>query len=87
MIRINFQVFKWIADHGVTNDKNYPYKEHDSISCPVNLAGRSNRRVAGGVFLPSSDEESLRRVLATYGPVAVAVYASTQKFSDYRSGK
>ncbi|VBB35398.1 unnamed protein product, partial [Acanthocheilonema viteae] len=81
------QVFDWIADHGVTTDRNYPYKERDSYSCPIKANQRIKGGLVGSILLPFDNEEIIKRVLAVYGPVSVSLHATKSSFQNYASGK
>nr|CDQ01801.1 Bm12796 [Brugia malayi] len=80
-------VFRWVAEHGVKTDKSYPYKENDSVSCPRNTPQRRKYGLADAFYLPPSNEQILKKILALYGPVCVSLHSSLQSFVAYRSGK
>ncbi|VDK84305.1 unnamed protein product [Litomosoides sigmodontis] len=76
-------VFDWVAENGVATDKHYPYKESDSVSCPIRKSERAKGALAGSAFLPHGDEDVIRRVLALYGPVCLSLHASLADFQFY----
>ncbi|VIO97013.1 Papain family cysteine protease containing protein [Brugia malayi] len=80
-------VFRWVAEHGVKTDKSYPYKENDSVSCPRNTPQRRKYGLADAFYLPPSNEQILKKILALYGPVCVSLHSSLQSFVAYRSEK
>jgi Papain family cysteine protease len=76
---------QYIADSsGVNTDQSYPYTATDGNVCKFNrqLAGA---KITGFKSVPYLDEVELKKVVATVGPVAAALYVSDQ-FMYYADG-
>lgn len=71
-------------ENGIDDEKSYPY-EARTRKCRFNPDKVAFADQAGAL-LPSGDEEALKKVVATYGPVAVAIDASSIWFQFYRKG-
>uniref|UniRef100_A0A672HN48 Cathepsin S, ortholog 1 n=2 Tax=Salarias fasciatus TaxID=181472 RepID=A0A672HN48_SALFA len=73
-----------IRNRGVDSEEFYPY-EHKNGKCRYSVKGKaaycSNFHV-----LPRGDEDELQAVVASVGPVAVAVNARLSSFHFYRGG-
>lgn len=69
---------------GIDDESSYPYEGRDG-KCRFN-----KKRVvisdAGAAVLPEGDEQKLKEVVAKFGPVAVAIDASSLWFQFYRHG-
>ena len=50
------------------------------------LGDTKRYKIKGYATIPYGDEEMIKRIVATYGPVAVAIDASDWGFSRYSSG-
>lgn len=77
--------FNFIANEGGIDDwKSYPYEEQ-ARECRF-----EPKKVAmddfGAIVLPEGDEDKLKRVVATFGPVSVAIDASLPSFQMYKKG-
>lgn len=72
------------AEGGIDDEKSYPY-EATTRKCRF-----KKEKVAfsdtGAVILPEGDEETLKQVVAKFGPVAVAIDAGLPSFQLYRKG-
>eukprot|EP00126_Sphaerothecum_destruens_P007153 Sdes_comp19714_c0_seq2m11655 len=78
------QAFRYIRDsQGVVSFKSYPYTGVQG-KCHTNpFAVVAN--ITGWFDIPFGDEETLKEMVATKGPVAVAIHVSN-KFKFYKSG-
>lgn len=79
------QAFQYIKENGgIDTEKSYPYEAQDD-TCHFN-----NKNVGatdkGYVDIPSTDEEALKKAVATIGPVSVAIDASHESFQFYEKG-
>lgn len=72
------------AEGGIEDERSYPY-EARTRECRFNKA-KSVMFDAGHAMLPPGDEQALKKAVATFGPVAVAIDASSLWFSFYRHG-
>lgn len=68
---------------GIQDEHSYPYKAWES-DCHFNkqLSVMTDK---AGAFLPKDDEEALKKTIARFGPVAVAMVA-TEDLKHYSSG-
>uniref|UniRef100_A0A915PD18 Peptidase C1A papain C-terminal domain-containing protein n=1 Tax=Setaria digitata TaxID=48799 RepID=A0A915PD18_9BILA len=73
-------IFHWVAEEGVMSAKEYPYEARDRFHCD-RKPDRIKHVVNGGAFLPRDDEESIKRTLAFYGPVAIGINAAFPSFN------
>lgn len=72
------------VEGGIDDEKSYPY-EARTRKCRF----RKDKVAfsdAGSAILPEGDEEKLKQVVAKFGPVAVAIDASSVWFQLYRKG-
>lgn len=77
--------FEFIKVEGGIDDENsYPY-EAKTKKCRFKK-DKVAFADAGGAILPEGDEEKLKQVVAKFGPVAVAIDASSVWFQLYRKG-
>ncbi|XP_042910064.1 cathepsin L-like peptidase [Parasteatoda tepidariorum] len=78
--------FKYIQDNlGIDTEVSYPYTANASLNC---LFKKENvgANCTGYVDIGSGDEESLKKAVATVGPISVAIDASQPSFHSYQSG-
>ncbi|XP_074111599.1 cathepsin L [Cotesia typhae] len=79
------QAFQYIKDNkGIDTEKTYPYEAEDD-KCRYNPRNTGAEDV-GYVDIPQGDEESLKKAVATIGPVSVAIDASRRSFQFYSEG-
>lgn len=71
-------------EDGIDDEKSYPY-EARTRKCRFN-PDKVAFSDQGGAILPTGDEEALKKVVATYGPVSVGIDASSIWFSLYKHG-
>lgn len=77
--------FEFIHDEGgIDDEESYPY-EARTRKCRFQK-NKVTMSDAGSVVLPEGDEEKLKEVVAKFGPVAVAIDASSLWFQFYRHG-
>lgn len=69
---------------GIQASESYPYEARDGV-CRFNDI-KAVMRVAGFTKLTSADEALLKRVVASFGPVAVNINADFPQFRNYDSG-
>lgn len=67
---------------GIVSEKSYPFNAYTYI-CRQN-ASKIIMTTAGAVALPLGDEETLKKVVATFGPVATIMDANN--IDEYKSG-
>ncbi|GAA6230111.1 cathepsin L1-like [Lates japonicus] len=73
-----------IRNGGVDSEKFYPY-EHQNGKCRYSVKGKAGY-CSNYHILPQGDERALQAVVASVGPVAVAVNAMLPSFHLYRGG-
>jgi len=66
--------FNYVKTHGIETDDDYLY-EGSFKKCRFN-SSKSFMRDNGGVYLPTGDEETLKQVVAKFGPVSVGIQAT-----------
>jgi len=77
--------YKYIVDvGGIDTEESYPYQPVQR-TCAFDAAN-VGANATGYVSIPTGDEDALKKAVATYGPVAVAIDATQQDFMNYRSG-
>jgi len=77
--------FKYIkANKGIDTEESYPYEAKDD-TCHYN-PGTSGAEDTGFVDVPAGDESKLQEIIATVGPVSVAIDASHPSFQLYHTG-
>lgn len=79
------KAFKYvIRNNGVDSEKSYPY-EHQDGKCRYSVKGKAGH-CSNYHIIPEGDERALQAVVASVGPVAVAVNAMLPSFHQYRGG-
>ncbi|KAG8185610.1 hypothetical protein JTE90_023309 [Oedothorax gibbosus] len=79
------QAFEYIEDNkGIDTEELYPYKGKQG-RCHYKKQAKGATDT-GFVDVPSGDETKLQEVLATVGPVSVAIDASHETFQFYKTG-
>lgn len=80
-----------INTYGLASEGDYGYTEHDwegggvdSCSVSVSQTGQSQGQGTQNI---DANEEALMEAVATYGPVAVSIYASDPSFMSYSNGR
>ncbi|XP_074470153.1 cathepsin S, ortholog 1 [Sebastes fasciatus] len=73
-----------IRNQGVDSESFYPY-EHKDRKCRYSVAGKAGY-CSDLHILPRGDEKTLQTVVASVGPVAVAVNAMLRSFHFYKGG-
>jgi len=77
--------FQYIKDNGgIDTEDSYPFTAQNE-SCQYDESS-SGGTITGFQDLPSGDEARLQEVVATIGPVAVAIDASQPSFQQYSDG-
>lgn len=71
------------SEGGIDDEKSYPYEE-ESGRCRYSK-DRSVITTVGPAILGQGDVDELKTIVAKYGPVAIAIEASS-KFQAYESG-
>lgn len=78
--------FNYIRDNGgIALSKDYLYDGKDSGSCRYKASMSSGSKVKGYKIV-NSNENVIKQMLATVGPLAVAINASPKTFNFYKSG-
>ncbi|CAL1271802.1 unnamed protein product, partial [Larinioides sclopetarius] len=76
--------FDYIKHHGIDTENSYPYMGKDQ---ECNFKKQNvGATLTGYVDIPTSDEEALKKAVATVGPVSVAINAKGYGFMFYKSG-
>jgi len=70
---------------GVQTGKDYPYVGYTLAKCHY-VKSKSFMNDSGVAFLPEGDEETLKQVVANFGPVSVGMIASLDSFYRYYTG-
>ncbi|CAK6967805.1 cathepsin S-like [Scomber scombrus] len=93
--------FDYIRDNGIESEDSYPYQGNQwsviglkEIKTPVAMQDgqchhSSNSNVATCSYhhcLPAGDEDMMKQAVYTIGPISVAIDASPEEFSFYKSG-
>lgn len=73
-----------VANGGIDTEASYPYVPQQR-TCAFNSA-TIGANMTGSVRLPSGDEDALKKAVATIGPIAVAIDATSATFMSYQSG-
>ncbi|XP_070777479.1 cathepsin S, ortholog 1 [Enoplosus armatus] len=73
-----------IRNKGVDSESFYPY-EHQNSVCRYSVKGKAGY-CSNFHILPQGDEKTLQAVVASVGPVAVAINAMLPSFHLYRGG-
>ncbi|XP_071040049.1 cathepsin L-like peptidase [Parasteatoda tepidariorum] len=77
---------KYIQDNlGIDTEDSYPYSGKNNSHCGFKRAS-VGARCTGIVYLPSGDEESLKKAVATVGPISVSIDTNHTSFMLYKSG-
>lgn len=77
---------RFISRQGGINDgKSYPYKAEVDLFCEFHR-DKVVMGTKGPVMLPEGDEQTLKEVVAKYGPVAIRTEVTGRGFFQYREG-
>ncbi|XP_043286122.1 cathepsin L-like [Venturia canescens] len=77
--------FQYIKDNGGINTESvYPYEAEDN-KCRF-VRNKIGAQDFGFVDIPSHDEQALKAAVATVGPIAIAIDASSYSFQLYSGG-
>lgn len=77
--------FNYVKDQkGINSEQSYPY-EAALVKCRFQ-GSQVAFTDAGGAILQKGDEDNLKKVVAKFGPVAVAIDASSELFQLYKTG-
>lgn len=74
-----------IGQGGVALASKYPYKANDTFECTYKKS-MSGGTISSYKTIAPGNEMNLQKMLATYGPIAVAIDASQNSFKTYKSG-
>ncbi|KAL3315274.1 hypothetical protein Ciccas_006092 [Cichlidogyrus casuarinus] len=81
-----WKAFKYLRDKGgADSEDSYPYIGTDKRSCQFNPKAVA-ATVTGSKWLPEGDENTLKEVVASVGPVSVSIDASNPSFQAYHGG-
>lgn len=75
----------YIKDKGVTTSAKYPYTANDSTPC-IQKPLDSVTKIGNYYWPQNIDENYLKNLLTSVGPVAIAIDASQPSFMSYKSG-
>jgi len=77
--------FNYIKNnHGIDTESSYPYTGKQG-KCKFNQTN-VGATVTGWVILPENDTQALKTAVATIGPIASTIDASSKEFGSYKSG-
>ncbi|KAJ9600389.1 hypothetical protein L9F63_009317 [Diploptera punctata] len=77
--------FRYIRENGGINSaKSYPFEGKDG-QCKY-ISKNKTAIVTGEIYIPAGNEKKLKDAVATIGPIAVAVDASSPLFQHYKTG-
>jgi len=74
-----------IANKGIDTEKSYPYAGWPGFICSYD-AKNIGATLTKYVDLPTQDEGSLQKAVATVGPISIGMDASQASFQSYKSG-
>ncbi|XP_023165114.2 cathepsin L1 [Drosophila hydei] len=81
--------FEYIRDHGVTLANKYPYVQK-ALDCKRNdtttFPGDSIVKIRDYARIKAGDQQTMKQVIATLGPLACSVNASPTSFQQYSGG-
>jgi cathepsin L len=78
--------FKYVtANRGIDTEKSYPYEAKDNV-CRFQRSTVGATCIGYRSIVPAGDESALMAAVATVGPIAVAIDANHNSFSQYKSG-
>lgn len=69
---------------GISDEQSYPY-EGKKYPCRFN-GKKVAFSISGAAILPEGDEQTLKKVVAKFGPVAAAFHVSKREFALYKDG-
>ncbi|MBN3308832.1 CATS protein, partial [Amia calva] len=79
------EAFKYISLHGIASERTYPYNATDG-NCRYTNAQKA-ASCTGYTFVPSESERALTDILASVGPISVAVNMHPRTFRFYKKGE
>lgn len=78
--------FAYARDHGLENEKDYPYVASDQFCWAHRDQGGRRIFIRSWKMIPALNETKLVEAVARKGPMNVAVAASSRDFKFYKSG-
>ncbi|XP_013099952.1 procathepsin L [Stomoxys calcitrans] len=78
--------FEYIRDHGISVANRYPYIQSENPECGRNETTDKGVYIRDYARIKPGDEEKMREVIATLGPVACSINADTSSFEQYIGG-
>ncbi|XP_030388251.1 cathepsin L1 [Scaptodrosophila lebanonensis] len=83
--------FEYIRDHGVTLANKYPYTQMENAQCLQNQTantglGESVVKIRDYARIKPGDEQKMKEVIATLGPLACSINAAPASFEQYSGG-
>ncbi|XP_055855598.1 procathepsin L [Episyrphus balteatus] len=77
--------FDYIVEHGIALDTRYPYTQMENPQCHHNETG-IGIKIRDYASIKPGDEERMKEVIATLGPIACSMQASLNSFQLYKGG-
>ncbi|XP_011180419.1 procathepsin L [Zeugodacus cucurbitae] len=77
--------FEYIRDHGISIANNYPYTQMENAQCHRNDTGKGVQ-IRDYARIKPGDEEKMKEVIATLGPLACSINGSPISFEQYMGG-
>ncbi|KAI8119989.1 Cathepsin L [Lucilia cuprina] len=78
--------FEYIRDHGVSLEAKYPYTEMENAQCGRNETYDKGVFIRDYARIKPGDEEKMKEVIATLGPLACSINADLISFGQYSGG-
>lgn len=82
------EALQFIIDQGgLASEENYPFSyDKTDLPCKFEPEMIKFKGLKGVAYLPEGDEEALKKVVSSYGPVAAMIDGSGLSFIAYKSG-
>ncbi|XP_055906561.1 procathepsin L [Eupeodes corollae] len=77
--------FEYIVEHGIALEARYPYTEMENPQCHHNETG-IGIKIRDYASIKPGDEERMKEVIATLGPIACSMQANLNSFQLYKGG-